>query len=128
VVVLQEAGVEKMVEYDENGKLVIPEKETQPETKKPQSTEQSVTQLLDKKKQITETKIKQPKPKATKTKVKVSTRRKAGGTPEQLKQREKWRQTYQRLKPKYREWNRRYRENLKAKKLAEQKKSKKKVT
>ena len=89
--------------FDENNKLIIP------------ATEQAVIQ--EKVKTI-----------ATKTKVKESVRRKAGGTSEQLKQREKWRQTYQRLKPKYREWNRRYRENLKAKKLAEQKKSKKKVT
>ena len=89
--------------FDENNKLIIP------------ATEQAVTQ-------------EKVKTTATKTKMKVSTRHKAGSTPEQLKQREKWRQTYQRLKPKYREWNRRYRENLKAKKLAEQKKSKKKVT
>lgn len=123
MVVLQEAGVEKMVEYDENGKLVIPEKETQP-----QSTEQAVKQLLEKKKQATETNSKQTKQKVTKTKAKANARRKPGGTQEQLKQREKWRETYQRLKPKYREWNRRYRENLKTKKLAEQKKSKKKVT
>jgi hypothetical protein len=112
-----------MVVAFENGKLVIPEKETQP-----QSTELAVKQLLEKKKLVTETKTKQTKKKVTKTKVKANVRRKPGGTQEQLKQREKWRQTYQRLKPKYREWNRRYRENLKAKKLAEQKKSKKKVT
>lgn len=96
MVVRQEAGVEKMVEYNENGKLVIPAKAIDDTPKQEPTTEEAVKKdTIAKKKQ-------KKKTHATTKNDNNKVRGKDKDSPEVEAKRERWRMQYETYKQKYR--------------------------